>query len=461
MLSDLSQALRSTSRLLSQFENRGPTLPRLRLRTQIVIVASCFAAALAIRSIVGIWVPGVVPYATFFPAIALAALLGGFWPGVVTWLLSVFAGLLFVTVEPFSQLTLAQATSASLFAFAAGVQLLIASAFRDLLWRVWRSEARYRAVVVDAANFLSVFDSNGACIEPQPSWELLTGMQWPGYQGLAWLDAVHEEDRGKLRALGTALDGGSVTLEVRIWDKPLANWRWFRVRAAPLRSVDGDAVIEWIGALTDISERKAAQERRELLLEDMRHRAKNFLAIIHGLVKASLPKNDAGAAAFADTFLARVRALEAAGDLVMKANAHDVDLADVVPAAISPFLAAYGPRITVDGASLLLAEATVGGIALACNELVTNAIKYGALSNDRGKVTIRWRINGIAGGERVLFEFLESGGPPVRPPTREGFGSRIIRAAGRSERDHSVTLDYKPEGFECRLEFTLQPAASN
>ena len=236
------------------------------------------------------------------------------------------------------------------------------------------------------------------------------------------------------------------------------DWTWFRVRAVALRDPDGQGIVERVGALIDIDEEKARQERRELLLVDMRHRLKNFMAVIQAIAMSSMPKNDPGVAAFAEKFLARIRALEAAGDLVMKANASDVDLAEMAPAAIAPFAGTFGERIQIAGPSLMLKEHTVGGIALALNELATNAVKYGALSLDGGRVSIRWWSDPSDDGDRVTLDWREGGGPLVQPPTREGFGTRIIRSAVRNEREQTVILSYAPEGLFCRMTFVRAKA---
>lgn len=177
------------------------------------------------------------------------------------------------------------------------------------------------------------------------------------------------------------------------------------------------------------------------------------MAVIHALVNASVPKNSPEVQAFAQTFLRRVDALQSAGDLVLKANAQAVNLADVVPAALEPFGSEVQSKIFIEGPRLTLNEQTVGAIALACNELATNAAKYGALSTDNGKVSIRWNCAPEGDAERVTFEWVERDGPPVQTPTRRGFGTRIVESAVARERNGQVALDYRPDGLICRMTF--------
>ena len=138
-----------------------------------------------------------------------------------------------------------------------------------------------------------------------------------------------------------------------------------------------------------------------------------------------------------------------------------IDLAEVIPAALAPFTSDHQARFLIDGPSLLLREQTVGSIALACHELATNAAKYGALAAQQGKVAINWRRAPDGDGERVTLEWIERGGAPVEKPTRQGFGTRIIKAAVSREANGQVSLDYLPAGLECRMSFALvRPAAT-
>lgn len=422
--------------------------PQLSLTAQILVVVACVGLATAARWAIELFVSGVVPFATYFPAIAIAAIVGGFRTGLATWLLSIVLGLtLFIQRDSLPGLTVAEATSVTLFAASAAVELLISSWLRDLFWESRRNESRYRALVESSSSLTGTFDRAGACQEAQPGWEALTGMTWPTYQGFAWLDRVHEDDRAKLKVGGTSAS----TAEVRVRDAA-GLWRWFVVNSVPVLDVDS-RVVEHVASLTEITEHKETQERRELLLNDMRHRLKNFIAVIQALVTAAKPKDNPAIDAFADTFLKRVRTLQGAGDLVMQANAQDIDLAEVVPAALAPFIGDTESRISIDGPSLLLKEHTVGAVALACHELATNSAKYGALSIPAGNVAISWSKHAGPHEERVTIEWIERNGPFVVKPTRQGFGTRIITSAMSREPNGEVQMDYFPTGLRCRMAF--------
>ncbi|MEQ1867491.1 MAG: HWE histidine kinase domain-containing protein [Micropepsaceae bacterium] len=263
-------------------------------------------------------------------------------------------------MNPQSLPSATEATGSALFAGSAALELVLVCLLRDLFWQARRNENRYRSLLDATTAVVSVFDGTGACREPQPGWEALSGMAWPSYSGMGWLKAVHPEDRKKISMTEPS--------EVRIRVAGHDDWHWFSVRATPLLNADG-TVEEVVASLRDVTERRTSEERQELLLGDMRHRLKNFIAVIHALVNAAKPKDNPDVEAFAQTFLQRMRALQSAGDLVLKANAKPVDLADVVPATLAPFDGELQSRIYIDGPPLLLSEQTVGGIALACHEL--------------------------------------------------------------------------------------------
>lgn len=447
-MGNLVRAISSTAAAIAPALRARGAAPSLDVLTQWALVGLCLLTATIVRALVGIWVPDAVPFATYFPAIAVAGLVGGFWPGFWTLVLSVLAGL-FLFVNPLDLPLAPQVVSSALFAASAALELVLVSILRDLFWQARRSENRYRALVDTSSTIVSVFDGTGACREPQPGWEALSGMSWPSYSGMGWLEAVHPEDRNKVSLTDSS--------EVRIRAAGQSDWRWFSVQVAPLLDVEGK-IVEVVASLTDVTERRASEEHRELLLGDMRHRLKNFIAVIHAMVNASKPKDNPDVEAFAETFLQRMGALQSAGDLVLKANAQPVDLADVVPAALAPFDGGQHSKISIEGPPLLLSEQTVGGIALACHELATNAAKYGALSREGGRVEIQWHRVPDGNTERVTFEWVERDGPPVRQPTRRGFGTRIVKAAVAAEQDAEVSLDYRPEGLVCRMAFTRSAA---
>ena len=128
------------------------------------------------------------------------------------------------------------------------------------------------------------------------------------------------------------------------------------------------------------------------------------------------------------------------------------ELRAIVETALAPFTAENQPaRISFDGPSVVLTEHTAGGLGLAFHELATNAVKYGALSQDAGRIAIEWSVrNG-----RFAMDWVERGGPMVGSPGKEGFGALVVRQSIARERNGKIALEYRPDGLRCRFEFDM------
>src|SRR6185312_567273 len=160
---------------------------------------------------------------------------------------------------------------------------------------------------------------------------------------------------------------------------------------------------------------KLASDRRDLMIGELRHRLKNLLTIIDALAKSSRPRVESGTEidGFLKRFLGRLHALGAAADLVLAGKRVAVDCGAIVRATLSPFMQDNAARILISGPDMQLSEQTGGTLGLAVHELATNALKYGALSTDAGRVFVRWSVTPLGDGdERVEIEWKERGGPP-------------------------------------------------
>lgn len=419
-------------------------------RVNVVIVT--LGVALLIRALIG-QEPGITPFATLYPAIGIVALLAGVWAGIATLVIGWLVAWYFFFDPPGGALTQVQLISTALFAVSAGVLIAVSAWLRDTISRLEQSSLRYRALIDASTSLVATTDADGTWREREFAWEKLTGKRWPEYRALGWLESVHEEDRGAVRtALSAARGEGLRIVQARIWNNSENEWRWFSVGVVAIQTARG-AADDRIVTFADIHERKLARERQELLTGDLRHRLKNLVAVIRALLTSSLPKDDKVAAQVAEKFMARLQALQSAGDLVMAANWRDVDIRDIVSNVLEPFMDAQRARFYIEGPSLLLHEHTAGGIALASHELATNALKYGALSVPEGRVSVRWWVEPAGDDERVIWTWSESGGPEVVANDREGFGVRVIRSAVVRERENSVDLQFNRTGVHCRMEF--------
>ncbi|MVA54965.1 HWE histidine kinase domain-containing protein [Agrobacterium vitis] len=184
-----------------------------------------------------------------------------------------------------------------------------------------------------------------------------------------------------------------------------------------------------------------AEEEQELLNHELSHRLKNTLAMVQAIAGQTL--KDVSEKEAVNAFLARLHALGAAHDVLLRQNWSAAKMRDVIEKVLA--LHADGDRIYVDGPDLALGPKAGLSLSLLLHELATNALKYGALSNNSGRVSIKWWIADNDAIPTLSMTWTESGGPTVSEPTRKGFGSRLIRMglAGTG----NAHKDYRPSGL--------------
>lgn len=207
--------------------------------------------------------------------------------------------------------------------------------------------------------------------------------------------------------------------------------------------VFGFTIVLVMSALRSILRENARLRAHERLLgEELRHRIKNNLTIVHTIAIQTL-KSSSGDKDFERRFTDRIKALGRSHDRLAGADAATAPIAEIVAGALEPFEEAGSGRIQVSGEDTMLASGPALALGLCLHELATNAAKYGALSADSGKVSITWRAEG---DEMVQFVWVESGGPVVSPPARTGFGLKLLETSMAAYCRQPASLDHKPEG---------------
>lgn len=204
----------------------------------------------------------------------------------------------------------------------------------------------------------------------------------------------------------------------------------------------------------DITERKEAEQRMSLMIHELNHRVKNTLAVVQGLARQTFAVS-ASLEQARDDFTARLVALAGAHDVITDQNWAGANLRDLIERAVAGQLQG-GTRLVLQGPPVGVAPKTALSLALAFHELVTNALKYGALSNPAGAVTLAWSVDAAEGRLRLVW--TEAGGPPVAAPVRRGFGSRLLERALAADLGGKVVLRYEPEGLVCEIEAPLAAA---
>ncbi|MDB5469447.1 MAG: blue-light-activated histidine kinase 1 [Caulobacter sp.] len=227
---------------------------------------------------------------------------------------------------------------------------------------------------------------------------------------------------------------------------------WTAIFITPVRDAQGE-VVQYFASFIDLSVHKEEEALSRMLIDELNHRVKNTLATVRSIVAQGLRTSE-DIEAVREAIEARLFALSRSHDLLARENWRGAELRDLVMEALEPFGAGGGgaERIEVDGDSVRLKPNVALALGIAFHELATNAVKYGALSEAAGSVRLSWTIEASERGERLHLRWREQGGPPVTPPTRKGFGSRVIERGLSHELRARTHLDYDRAGLVCTID---------
>jgi two-component sensor histidine kinase len=218
----------------------------------------------------------------------------------------------------------------------------------------------------------------------------------------------------------------------------------------PILGPDGEAQAVFVEG-SDVTDRVLGERQQKLLLDELNHRVKNTLATVQAIAEQTLRTNS-DPADFRRAFEARLMALSATHNLLTATNWRSADLRQVAQLEFQP----YGrERYRLAGPSVSLSPAQTLALGMLFHELATNAAKHGALSGGDGEVKVTWRVEPTGDGRELIVDWREQGGPPVTPPARAGFGSRLIERSLRGQLGGDAGLTFAPEGLRCRIRLPL------
>jgi light-regulated signal transduction histidine kinase (bacteriophytochrome)/CheY-like chemotaxis protein len=204
---------------------------------------------------------------------------------------------------------------------------------------------------------------------------------------------------------------------------------------ADLRIAEGLRVtlLEVILQLADLAahERRTAQERQELMIAELNHRVRNILSLVRGLV-AQNKDTTVGVEEFASVLGGRIQALARAHDQITSLNWAPAALRSLLESEAGAYLGSRAGRVRMGGPEVALDPKAFATLALVIHEMMTNSAKYGALADSTGQVEVAWKLDA---NSSLVIEWKETGGPPVRPPSRRGFGTTIV--------ERSIPFDLK------------------
>lgn len=232
---------------------------------------------------------------------------------------------------------------------------------------------------------------------------------------------------------------------------------WLSVRSSPVR--DADSRLQYVvRVVQDITERKAAERRQKLLMDELNHRVKNTLATVQSLASQTA-RGAHTPAAFREGFEGRLIALSKAHDQLTSHHWESADLRELLSGSLAPYVGAGQERVVLRGEDVVLRPRAVLTLAMAVHELTTNAAKYGALSAPAGRIEIQWRVVRANNGRPALhIDWIEQGGPPVADPQQRGFGSKLIEGSIVAELGGTAQLAFEAQGLRCAIVIPLENA---
>lgn len=287
-----------------------------------------------------------------------------------------------------------------------------------------------------------VADAQGRYLEVNPAGCRMLGYTLEEFRTLTLVDVV---DPGELARLDAVV--------AEMADMQIHRSEWL------FRRKDGSTFVgELVGGqlpdgrlqsiVRDVTERRAREEFERTLRREAAHRTKNVLAVVQAILKQSQRSRPDD---FVGGFEERMRGLALSHDLFVRGEWAQVDLVDLVTAQMQPFGGTAGTQIAIQGPSVSMGPAAAQALGLALHELGTNAVKYGALSVDTGRVDIAWRIEDGAKGPELRMTWREIGGPGVAAPERTGFGSALIGKLTQRSLRGETCMSFAPTGVEWSL----------
>jgi PAS domain S-box-containing protein len=264
---------------------------------------------------------------------------------------------------------------------------------------------------------------------------------------------VHPDDLTQIQNIvkNGAADSNTFQLEVRI-RRPDGQTRWCICAAAMMSDARGK-VTRVSGVTIDITELKEAEARRTLLVREVDHRARNALAIVQSIVRMTTAKS---ISAYISTVEGRIKALSTAHALLSESRWEGANLDQLVDEELAPYRSGEAERIVVSGQPVFLKPETAQIIALVLHELATNAAKYGALSDRNGRIALSWQMS----REALDIQWQESGGPRVKPPTKKGYGTKVIVASVTQQLGGTANFDWNSAGLTFAMSIAVDKPAN-
>lgn len=296
-----------------------------------------------------------------------------------------------------------------------------------------------------------------------PQWQALTGQDPVASQEFGWLDVVHPEDREVARrAWSSARENGQVDVEYRVRRARDGAWLWHHSRSLPARE-EREGYTEWLGTSTDVQAMKALQSRQGVLVAELQRRTRNLMTVVRTTMERS-QRASTGRDDFIVSYSNRLDAIARAHHLLARLQdgervSFDELLLGEIAAVGAVDRHGNGIRVTMNGVKgVRLRSASVQTLALALHELATNALKYGALAQPGGHLTVSWNVIPAGEDSRLQVRWRETGVPVTHgagKPDKRGFGRELIETLLPHQLHATTTYELASDGLICSIDLAL------
>ncbi len=211
-----------------------------------------------------------------------------------------------------------------------------------------------------------------------------------------------------------------------------------------------------LGVMLDVTERKQTEADKALVTREISHRFKNSMAMVQSIANQTL-RNASNSEQASQLFNERLHALAQAHDMLLQEDWGGPTIPQISDMALAPFNRTFGNRIRMSGPSLFVSDRVTVALSLGLYELATNAVKYGALSNEQGSIDFSWNIVNDEGQKKFQMRWVETNGPSVARPSRRGFGQRLLRLVLAEELKARCDIDFAPSGLTINVLAPITP----
>lgn len=323
---------------------------------------------------------------------------------------------------------------------------------------VIESERRARTLMEGIPQLVWRSGDEGRWTWSSPQWQDCTGQSLEESLGLGWLNAIHPDDRdAAMQAWEKAAQRGGLDVEYRVRRASDGAYLWHHTRSTPVVD-EGGRIVEWLGTTTDVQQLRELHERQEVMVAELQHRTRNLIAVVRSIAQQTMMETGP-TEAFRDEFNHRLEALARVQGLLSRSDEEPITIAALIAMELDALGARLEPgRIVVDGPAVPIRHSVVQTLALALHELATNSRKYGALSDSRGRLDIRWRTYSDAKSQRLALEWTEVGGQLPKPESeaRRGYGRELIEQALPYSLNAKTSYRHDETGLRCTIDMPLE-----